>query len=138
MSEKYHETILILDPKTDAQKVINRYADLLILHSVDDPDIGVYVQDEGLRELAYDVRGFRQGYYIALYYKPKNKDWVNTELEVKLRKDPEVLKFLTVRDVDISSQTFSKTVFKSDVTEQIDNKYINAWDVLFGDAKYNT
>ena len=56
------------------------------------------VDDMGKRKLAYEIRDFQKGHYLALCYLDDGK--VVSELERTMRLDESVLRFLTVRKQD--------------------------------------
>ena len=56
------------------------------------------VDDMGKRKLAYEIRDFQKGHYLALFYLDDGK--AVSELERTMRLDESVLRFLTVRKED--------------------------------------
>ncbi len=56
------------------------------------------VDDMGKRKLAYDIRKFQKGHYLALFFLDKGN--AVGELERSLRLEESVLRFLTVRKED--------------------------------------
>lgn len=49
----------------------------------------------GERKLAYEIRGCEYGYYSVFTYK-STEDLIHTKLDLMLRKDDDVIKFMTV------------------------------------------
>lgn len=56
------------------------------------------VDDMGKKKLAYEIRRFQKGHYLALMYLDAGK--AVAELERSLRLDESILRFLTVRKLD--------------------------------------
>ena len=90
----------------------------------------VKLEPMGIRNLAYEVRDHKQGYYAIFTYKchPAHIQ----ELERYLRIDEQVLKFLTVKTD--SSLELEDYIPKEDRVNR--NKNIDAVDVLLGITNY--
>ena len=85
-----HESIIICNPKADTSALKKEYTDYLKSISKE-----VEVDDIGLKKLAYEIKGLKEGYYLNFEYEiDKNKI---ADIEKKFRIDDRIVKFLTVR-----------------------------------------
>lgn len=91
---KQYETTFIFTPvlsDTEVKKAIGKYTDLLKQEGAD------IVAEEtwGLRQLAYPIQKKTTGIYYTVEYKTEGE--LIDKIEVLFRRDPEILRFLTVR-----------------------------------------
>ena len=120
------ETIIILrgDIREDkANATVKIYEDFLQKYSTEKK---VKTDDIGIKKLAYEIRGNTRGYYFLAYWQGESNNV--TELERMLRTDDDVIKFMTVKNIEGVELLDLKSSPKS---EQID-----ALDVLLGFAEY--
>lgn len=120
------ETIIILrgNIKEDkAKATIKRYEDFLQKYSTEKK---VKIDDMGIKKLAYEIRGNTRGYYFLAYWQGETSNV--DKLERMLRTDDDVIKFMTVKNIEGIELLDLKSSPKS---EQID-----ALDVLLGFAEY--
>lgn len=57
------------------------------------------IEDLGVRKLAYEIKGNKEGYYIEFTYKSKTSNIV--ELEKYIRENKQIIKFLTIKENEI-------------------------------------
>ena len=122
-----YDTIIILKP-TISTEVLNTIKNNYYEHLTEN-NKKAYCEVTGIRELAYKVKGYAQGIYILLTYEAKSKDDI-INFEKLLRNDENVLKYLSLK---LSEEAAIDKLYSKLKPEQ--NK-IDAWDVLFGRAKY--
>lgn len=72
------------------------------------------------------------GYYMVFYYN-SNVKWINHELDLKLRQDDDVVKFLSM-NLEENTEDLAKCE-RISLCEQ-DNRNIDALDVLLGLTSY--
>ena len=85
----------------------------------------------GKKKLAYDVRGCGHGYYAQFTYE-STSDLINTKLDLMLRKDDDVIKFLTLRyDGDYTPDDYDEEASASIKSEQR-KKPVDVFDLIFG------
>ncbi len=88
-----YETLLVLNPElpeAQTRETIDRARRLLTENGAED----VQMQEWGMRDLAYEIRKHKRGYYILLEYRA-TPEMVN-ELERQLRITDEALRFISV------------------------------------------
>ncbi|MEW5802425.1 MAG: 30S ribosomal protein S6 [bacterium] len=90
----YYETLLIINPnlseeevETVAQKVKKIVEDLGA--SI------IQFENWGKRRLAYEVKKFKKGYYLAYDYQVESSD-ILKKLDAAIRYDEQILKYMTV------------------------------------------
>ena len=91
----------------------------------------VYAEILGKKKLAYKVKDYTEGNYIIFTYESETSDDVVFHLEKRLRTDDNVLKYISIR---LNKEEDAEKLAKLE-SEPEQNK-IDAWDVLFGRAKY--
>lgn len=121
------ETVIIFRPEVNLQEKLKEYEQLF--KTTTDH---IYVNPMGIRKLAYGVRGCNKGHYVSIYYN-STPQWINTDLDLKIRKDDDALKFMTIKMTEKPEDLVSYT--RISLTEQ-DNKHIDAMDVLLGLTSY--
>ena len=132
------ETILIFSEKlTDIEyeETISEY--IRLLKGL--PAAKIKTDKLGKKNLAYKVRGCTQGWYVLFTYE-STADLVNHKLDLILRKDDKVIKFLTIKlsedeakdyipdeseDVVVESEQPDEPVKKS-------KKPVDVFDLIFG------
>jgi small subunit ribosomal protein S6 len=119
------ETIMILRPDLepeDIESIINEYKDFIklpqvyhetLVHSLDEDeeDTDIKINNMGKKKLAYDAKGFEHGHYVQFNYWQENS--YISDIEMKLRHDDRVLKFVTVRSDDGISKFATDVQVKS-------------------------
>lgn len=95
------------------------------------PAARIRTEKMGKKKLAYDVRGCEHGYYAVFTYE-STQDLVNTKLDLMLRKDDDVIKFLTLRyDGDYTPDECEEDTPASIKSEQR-KKPVDVFDLIFG------
>ena len=93
---KKYETIIIINPASNIPAVIKKYEDLFTKASV--LGIPVEVKDEGRKELAYEVKGRREGHFVVYNWtRPDISTPSIDDLERIMRLDDNVLKYMIVK-----------------------------------------
>ena len=95
------------------------------------PAARIRTEKMGKKKLAYNVRGCEHGYYAVFTYE-STQDLVNTKLDLMLRKDDDVIKFLTLRyDGDYTPDSEENSDSASIKSEQR-KKPVDVFDLIFG------
>ena len=95
------------------------------------PAARIRTEKMGKKKLAYDVRGCEHGYYAQFTYE-STSDLVNSKLDLMLRKDDDVIKFLTLRyDGDYTPDDYDEETPASIKSEQR-KKPVDVFDLIFG------
>lgn len=95
------------------------------------PAARIRTEKIGKKKLVYDVRGCEHGYYAQFTYE-STSDLVNTKLDLMLRKDDDVIKFLTLRyDGDYTPDDYDEEAPASIKSEQR-KKPVDVFDLIFG------
>ena len=95
------------------------------------PAAKIRTEKMGKKKLAYDVRGCEHGYYAQFTYE-STSDLINTKLDLMLRKDDDVIKFLTLRyDGDYTPDDYGEEAPASIKSEQR-KKPVDVFDLIFG------
>ncbi len=90
---KRYETLLVLNPElpeAQTRETIDRARRVLTEAGAED----FQVQEWGMRDLAYEIRKHKRGYYVLLEYRATPE--LVTELERNLKIADEVLRFISV------------------------------------------
>ena len=85
-----HESIVIIDSNCNIDDVINDYQ-LYFKKNFEN----VEFENHGLKRLAYEIKGIKEGYYLDFKYDADVKNIY--DIEKKLRADGNVIKFITVK-----------------------------------------
>lgn len=132
------ETILIFSEKlTDIEyeETISEY--IRLLKGL--PAAKIKTDKLGKKNLAYKVRGCTQGWYVLFTYE-STADLVNHKLDLILRKDDKVIKFLTIKLNEDEVKDYIPDEFEDVVveSEQPDEpvkkskKPVDVFDLIFG------
>ena len=122
-----YDTIIILKPTISTgvlNTIKNNYYEYLTENNKK-----AYCEVTGIRKLAYEIESYAQGIYILFTYEAKSwNDIIN--FEKLLRNDKNVLKYLSIRlsEEEAINKLYSKL--------KLEQNKIDAWDVLYGRAKY--
>lgn len=120
------ETIIILRGnirEDKAKATVKIYEDFLQKYSTEKK---VKTDDIGIKQLAYEIRGNTRGYYFLAYWQGESNNV--TELERMLRTDDDVIKFMTIKNIE--------GVELLDLESSPKSEQIDALDVLLGFAEY--
>lgn len=91
-----YETVIILSDKINEEKR-NNIIEKIKKYIQDNGEIEK-IENIGLRNLAYEIKKCKQGYYLCIYFKAES-DKI-TELERIYRITDEIIKFITIRNED--------------------------------------
>jgi small subunit ribosomal protein S6 len=89
-----YETMLVLKPDLEPEKTaetVAKYQSLVQEHGGEVTQL----EELGKRRLAYEIKKYREGYYVVMQYNAPND--FTRELERIMRIDDNVLRYLTVR-----------------------------------------
>ena len=138
-----YESILILNAKLEKTVIENEIKTLTATLQSYSTEKKVKVDVMGERQLAYEIKTHKTGYYVQFYFEsdPINID----EWERILRINEHVIKFITVRVADDTGDMSIYEEYTStleDLNPAPDEKteqsgYPDALDVLLGFADYN-
>ncbi len=95
-----YESIIILKPdivEKEIKEEIEKYKKI-IRNFVKKNEEQLKIEEIGKKNLAYEVKQYKQGYYVLFEFYAEIEE-IN-ELERKFRKDDDVLKFIIVRKDD--------------------------------------
>lgn len=121
------ETTIIFTPDINLQEKLREYEQ--IFKATTDH---IYLNPAGIKKLSYKVREYTTGHYVQFYYN-STTHWVNTNLDLVLRKDDDVLKFL---NLEIDEAPSELTRYNKISLNAKGNKHIDALDVLLGLTSY--
>ena len=121
------ETTIIFKPDINLQEKLREYEQ--IFKATTDH---IYLNPAGIKKLSYKVREYTTGHYVQFYYN-STTHWVSTNLDLVLRKDDDVLKFLNLEMAKAPSELTSYN--KISLSARC-NKHIDALDVLLGLTSY--
>ena len=94
------------------------------------PAARIRTEKMGKKKLAYDVRGCEHGYYAQFIYE-STQDLVNSKLDLMLRKDDDVIKFLTLRyDGDYTPDEDEDT--PASIKSEQRKKPVDVFNLIFG------
>ena len=94
------------------------------------PAAKIRTEKMGRKKLAYDVRGCEYGYY-ALFIYESTEDLVNTKLDLMLRKDDDVIKFITItHDGDYTPDEYEDA--PASIKSEQRTKPVDVFDLIFG------
>ena len=124
------ETVLIFSGKL-TEKEYEENVKFYKRYFADLPATRIRTEKIGKKKLAYDVGGCWHGYYTHFTYE-STQDLVNTKLDLMLRKDDDVIKFITLRyDGDYTPDEYEEDTPASIKSEQR-KKPVDVFDLIFG------
>ena len=96
------------------------------------PAARIRTEKMGKKKLAYDVRGCGHGYYAQFTYE-STSNLVNSKLDLMLRKDDDVIKFLTLRyDGDYTPDDDYDEEASASIKSEQRKKPVDVFDLIFG------
>ena len=129
MSIQRFETILIFSDKLTEEEYEEKVKDYKKWFA-GLPAARIRTEKIGKKKLAYDVRGCEYGYYAQFMYESTH-DLVNTKLDLMLRKDDDVIKFLTLRyDGDYTPDEYEET--PASIKSEQKKKPVDVFNLIFG------
>ena len=124
------ETILIFSDKLTEEEYEEKVKDYKKWFS-GLPAAKIRTDKLGKKRLAYKARGCEHGYYAQFIYE-STQDLINSKLDLMLRKDDDVIKFLTLRyDGDYTPDEYEEDTPTSIKSEQR-KKPVDVFDLIFG------
>ena len=130
MSIQCFETILIFSDKLTEEEYEEKVRDYKKWFA-ELPATRMRTEKIGKRKLAYKARGCEYGYYASFTYK-STEDLVHTKLHLMLRKDDDVIKFITVtHDGEYTPDSEENDDSASAKSEQR-KKPVDVFDLIFG------
>lgn len=104
MANRVYEVMYIADPKTEADTITQMNEEIQALIENAGGTV-VKTDDMGLRQLAYKIKQFTEGYYFLFEIEGSGKEIA--ELERRMRVNDKIFRYLTVR-VDEERKTAAK------------------------------
>ena len=95
------------------------------------PAARIRTEKMGKKKLAYDVRGCEHGYYAQFIYE-STQDLVNTKLDLMLRKDDDVIKFITVAYDGEYTPDSEENADSASIKSEQRKKPVDVFDLIFG------
>ena len=130
MTIQCFETILIFSDKLTEEEYEEKVRDYKKWFA-GLPAAKIRTEKMGKKKLAYEVRGCERGYYAQFIYE-STQDLINSKLDLMLRKDDDVIKFLTLRyDGDYTPDKYEEDTPASTKSEQ-KKKPVDVFDLIFG------
>ena len=130
MSIQCFETILIFSDKLTEEEYEEKVRDYKKWFA-GLPAARIRTEKMGKKKLAYETRGCEHGYYAQFIYE-STQDLVNTKLDLMLRKDDDVIKFITLRyDGDYTPDEDEEDAPASIKSEQ-KKKPVDVFNLIFG------
>ena len=126
MSIQRFETILIFSDKLTEEEYEEKVRDYKKWFA-GLPAARIRTKKIGKKKLVYSVRGCECGYYTQFIYE-STQDLVNTKLDLMLRKDDDVIKFITLRyDGD-----YTPDEYEEEAKSEQRKKPVDVFDLIFG------
>lgn len=96
------------------------------------PAARIRTEKMGKKKLAYETRGCKSGYY-ALFTYESTEDLVNTKLDLMLRKDDDVIKFITVgHDGNYTPDEYDEDINQASIKSEQRKKPVDVFNLIFG------
>ena len=96
------------------------------------PAAKIKTEKKGKKELAYKVRGCKYGYCAVFIYE-STKDLINTKLDLMLRKDDDVIKFITIgHDGDYTPDEYDEEETPASIKSEQRKKPVDVFNLIFG------
>lgn len=131
MSIQCFETILIFSDKLTEEEYQKKVKDYKKWFT-ELPAARIRTEKMGKKKLAYETRGCEYGYYAVFTYE-STKDLVNTKLDLMLRKDDDVIKFVTLRyDGDYTPDEDEYEDTPVSIKSEQRKKPVDVFDLIFG------
>ena len=131
MSIQCFETILIFSDKLTEEEYEEKVKDYKKWFA-GLPAARIRTEKMGKKKLAYEVRGCEHGYYAQFMYE-STQDLVNTKLDLMLRKDDDVIKFITLRyDGDYTPDDDYDEETPASIKSEQRKKPVDVFDLIFG------
>ena len=130
MTIQCFETILIFSDKLTEEEYEEKVRDYKKWFA-GLPAARIRTEKMGKKKLAYDVRGCEHGYYAVFTYE-STQDLVNTKLDLMLRKDDDVIKFITVTHDGEYTPDSEENDESTSIKSEQRKKPVDVFDLIFG------
>ena len=131
MSIQRFETILIFSDKLTEEEYEEKVKDYKKWFA-GLPAAKIKTEKMGKKKLAYEARGCEHGYYAQFTYE-STSNLVNSKLDLMLRKDDDVIKFLTLRyDGDYTPDDDYDEETPASIKSEQRKKPVDVFDLIFG------
>ena len=130
MSIQRFETILIFSDKLTEEEYEEKVRDYKKWFA-GLPAAKIRTEKMGKKKLAYKARGCEYGYYAQFRYE-STEDLVNTKLDLMLRKDDDVIKFLTLRYDGEYTPDSEENDDSASIKSEQRKKPVDVFDLIFG------
>lgn len=130
MSIQCFETILIFSDKLTEEEYEEKVRDYKKWFA-GLPAARIRTEKMGKKRLAYEARGCEYGYY-ALFIYESTQDLVNTKLDLMLRKDDDVIKFITVTHDGEYTPDSEENDESTSIKSEQRKKPVDVFDLIFG------
>ena len=130
MSIQRFETILIFSDKLTEEEYEEKVRDYKKWFA-GLPAAKIRTEKMGKKKLAYKARGCEYGYYAQFRYE-STEDLVNTKLDLMLRKDDDVIKFITVTHDGEYTPDSEENDDSASIKSEQRKKPVDVFDLIFG------
>ena len=130
MTIQRFETILIFSDKLTEEEYEEKVRDYKKWFA-GLPAARIRTEKMGKRRLAYETRGCEYGYYTLFIYE-STQDLVNTKLDLMLRKDDDVIKFITVTHDGEYTPDSEENDESTSIKSEQRKKPVDVFDLIFG------
>lgn len=130
MEIKCFETILIFSDKLTEEEYEEKVKDYKKWFA-GLPAARIRTEKMGKKKLAYETRGCEYGYYTLFIYE-STQDLVNTKLDLMLRKDDDVIKFITVTHEGEYTPDSEENDDSTSIKSEQKKKPVDVFDLIFG------
>lgn len=130
MEIKCFETILIFSDKLTEEEYEEKVKDYKKWFA-GLPAARIRTEKMGKKKLAYETRGCEYGYYTLFIYE-STQDLVNTKLDLMLRKDDDVIKFITVTHEGEYTPDSEENDDSTSIKSEQRKKPVDVFDLIFG------
>lgn len=99
MKIQQFETMIILRPELLEENVhlwAEHFKECVLKPT---PATAIKTEYLGKKKLAYQIRRYKEGWYVLFKYR-STEDLINTKLDLQMRKDDMIIKFITVNLID--------------------------------------
>ena len=130
MSIQCFETILIFSDKLTEEEYEEKVRDYKKWFA-ELPATRMRTEKIGKRKLAYKARGCEYGYYASFTYE-STEELVHTKLDLMLRKDDDVIKFITVAYDGEYTPDSEENADSASIKSEQRKKPVDVFDLIFG------
>ena len=129
---KFYEAVAIINPDLVSENIIKENIQNLAVHIQSySTRKKVQVEDLGEKQLAYELKGHKTGYYALFRFEASEHKYIE-DLESYLRSKKYILKFIVVNITEYDKEDINLEDLPEEETEQ---KMPDMLDVLLGRVK---